>query len=231
MDQSGEAVLQPILGELAGHADLERVAVSRNHRRVLEPHVVGPLGELEAQLLLDLRPDLVLVHFTHFLAPPCQSHDSRPDPRKARGNWPPAFANAVDNLGSMSPPISSCSPAREAVPELRASEHCFNRSRPLTGFVFSPPVEKSGPDFHRLAVPTHSKSPIRSVPKSGSAVVTLDWHQLDSYVSRVCVTCTDLARSTRSKLLPGRDCNKGLRGPQGPMPSDEVIRAVSGLEG
>jgi hypothetical protein len=94
----------------------------------------------------------------------------------------------------------------------------------------SAPVEKSGPDFHRLAVPTRSKSPIRSVPKSGSGVVTLEWHQLDSHMSRVCVTCTELVRSTRSNMLPGGDCNKGPWVPQGPMQMDKVIRAVSGIE-
>ena len=105
-----------------------------------------------------------------------------------------------------------------------------NRSPALAGFLLSAPVEKSGPDFHRLAVPTYSKSNIRSVPTSGSGVVTLDWHQLDSHMSRVCVTCTELVRSTRSNLLPGGDCNKGLWVPQGPMSMDEVIRAVSWIE-
>jgi len=162
-----------------------------------------------------------------FLAPPCQPHDRLAGLRPAGGNSPPALANAVDNLGSNSPPISFCSPAREAVPELRAGEHCFNRSPPLTGFVFSAPVEKSGPDFHRLAVPAWSKSHIRSVPKSGSGVVTLDWHQLDSHMSRVCVTCTELVRSARFNLLPGGDCNIGQWVPQGPMSTDEVIDAIS----
>jgi len=48
LDQSGEAILQPVLGELAGHSDPERIAVGRYDRRVFEPHVVRPLGELEA---------------------------------------------------------------------------------------------------------------------------------------------------------------------------------------
>jgi hypothetical protein len=94
----------------------------------------------------------------------------------------------------------------------------------------SAPVEKSGPDFHRLAVPTRSKSPIRSVPKSGSGAVTLEASRVDSYMSRVCVTCTELVRLTRSNLLPGGDCNKGLWEPQGLMRMDEVIRAVSWIE-
>src|SRR5713226_1364191 len=47
---------------------------------------------------------------------------------------------------------------------------------PVTSFIFSTPVEKSGPDFHRLAVPIRWKSTIRSVPKSGSGVVILAGH-------------------------------------------------------
>jgi ribonuclease P protein component len=49
-------------------------------------------------------------------------------------------------------------------------------------------------------------------------------------MSRVCVTCTGLDRWTRSNLLPGGDCNKGLWVPQGPIAMDEVIRAVSWIE-
>ena len=40
------------------------------------------------------------------------------------------------------------------------------------------PVEKSGPDFHRLALPSHPKSNIRSIPKPGSGVILLLRHQL-----------------------------------------------------
>jgi len=35
------------------------------------------------------------------------------------------------------------------------------------------PVEKSGPDFHRLAEPTCPKSAIRPIPKYGSGAVRL----------------------------------------------------------
>src|ERR1700716_804752 len=69
LDQSGEAILEPVLGQLARHPDAERAAVSGHHRRVFQPHVVGALGELEPQLLLHLRPDLVLIQ----LPPPLPS--------------------------------------------------------------------------------------------------------------------------------------------------------------
>lgn len=91
----------------------------------------------------------------------------------AVGKRPPPFANAVDNLGSKSPPISSCSLAREAIFVLRAREHRFNRSSTIPSFVTLAPVEKNGPDFHRLALPNHPKSPIRSIPKYGSASILL----------------------------------------------------------
>jgi hypothetical protein len=39
-------------------------------------------------------------------------------------------------------------------------------------------VEKSGPDFHRLALPSHPKSNIRSIPKSGSGAIPLLFRQL-----------------------------------------------------
>src|SRR6266478_4427351 len=74
----------------------------------------------------------------------------------AGGKRPPPFANAVDNLGSKTPAISSCSLAREANLVLRAREHRFNRSSTISSSVALAPVEKTGPDFHRLAAPTCS---------------------------------------------------------------------------
>jgi hypothetical protein len=85
----------------------------------------------------------------------------------------PGFANAVDNLGPKSPPVfSRFQPAR--LPFIHvAGERRFNRSPPSLELRVLVPVEKSGPDFHRLAVPTCPKSPIRSIPKYGSGVVRL----------------------------------------------------------
>jgi hypothetical protein len=40
------------------------------------------------------------------------------------------------------------------------------------------PVEKSGPDFHRPALPSRPKSHIRSIPKPGSGVIPLLRRQL-----------------------------------------------------
>src|SRR6202162_148978 len=102
LDEAGESVRKPVLGELAWHTDPVGVVVGGKHRGVLQPHVVGPLGQLEPQLLLDLRPDLVLVQ----LMPPWGLP-------KAGGEYPGLWknglavgedrrlgsANAVDNLG------------------------------------------------------------------------------------------------------------------------------------
>lgn len=49
--------------------------------------------------------------------------------------------------------------------------HRFNRSSLTMSSASLGPVEKSGADFHRLALPSLLKSPIRSIPKSGSGVV------------------------------------------------------------
>src|SRR6266404_9444086 len=110
----------------------------------------------------------------------------------AGGKRPPPFANAVDNLGSKTPTISSCSLAREANLVLPAREHRFNRSSIISSSVALAPVEKNGPDFHRLAAPTCSKSPIRSDPKPGSGIVTLGQRRLRWCVSALSATCTEL---------------------------------------
>src|SRR6266849_1248341 len=133
----------------------------------------------------------------------------------AVGKRPPPFANAVDNLGAKSTPISSCSLARESSFVLRAREHRFNRSSTIPSFVTLAPVEKNGPDFHRLAVQICSKSHIRSVPKSGSGVVTFREWWLEWWVSALSAACTGLVRLSRPCLLPCRDCNKGQSMPQG----------------
>src|SRR6266853_5452499 len=64
LDEAGETILEPVLCQLARDADAECAAVRRHDRRVLEPHVVRALGQLKAELLLDLGPDLILVHVT-----------------------------------------------------------------------------------------------------------------------------------------------------------------------
>jgi len=59
-------------------------------------------------------------------------------------------------------------------PQDRApGDHGFNRSSSSMSSASLVPVEKNGPDFHRLAAPTRPKSPIRSFPKYGSGAVWL----------------------------------------------------------
>ena len=49
----------------------------------------------------------------------------------------------------------------------------INRSSLTMSSASSVPVEKSGPDFHRLTLLSLLKSPIRSIPKSGSGTILL----------------------------------------------------------
>jgi hypothetical protein len=84
---------------------------------------------------------------------------------------PADSANAVDKPGPNSIPSFSHRAAREAIPASLNGDRGFNRSSTPMGFASPVPVEKSGPDFHRLAAPTCPKSPIRSIPKYGSGAI------------------------------------------------------------
>src|SRR6266702_8790519 len=102
LDEARETVLEPIFRELARHSDAECAAVRRHDRRVLEPHVVRALGQLKAELLLDLGPDLILVHVTPspIRWPAGSASESAPMRLISPGNnGLPTYAYAVDNLG------------------------------------------------------------------------------------------------------------------------------------
>ena len=86
---------------------------------------------------------------------------------------PSCSVNAVDNLGPTprsNPPTFSLErePANRAI-----GDYGFNRSSLTKSSASLGPVEKSGPDFHRIALPNLLKSNIRSIPKYGSGVVWL----------------------------------------------------------
>jgi hypothetical protein len=86
---------------------------------------------------------------------------------------PSIFANAVDNLGP-TPRSNLATLSLKREPANRAiGDHRFNRSSLTKSSASFGPVEKSGPDFHRLALPNLLKSNIRSIPKYGSGVVCL----------------------------------------------------------
>ena len=140
---------------------------------------------------------------------------------------PRRSANPVDNLGptplSTFPVLSlRWGPANRAAGDSR-----FNRSSLTTSFASLMPVEKSGPDFHRLALPSRPKSHIRSIPKYGSGVIRL-------CVSAVRISGTDwcnLYWALRPNPYPGcfragivaKAC--GYR--KACRPTDEVTRALS----
>jgi len=79
----------------------------------------------------------------------------------------------VDKLGSTAPPSVSTQPPGLRPRDRAAGDHGFNRSSSSMSSASLVPVEKSGPDFHRLAAPTCPKSPIRAFPKYGSDAVWL----------------------------------------------------------
>ena len=107
LDEARETIFEPVLRELARDTDAECAAVRRHDRRVLEPHVVRALGQLEPELLLDLGPDLILVHVTpsRNWLPAGSSSESAPMRSPPPGNnGPPTYAYAVDNLGQTGGP-------------------------------------------------------------------------------------------------------------------------------
>jgi hypothetical protein len=79
----------------------------------------------------------------------------------------------VDNLGPT--PLSNIPTlSLNGNPQITPpGDHRFNQSSLTKSSASLGPVEKSGPDFHRLALPNLSKSTIRSIPKYGSGVVWL----------------------------------------------------------
>jgi hypothetical protein len=90
----------------------------------------------------------------------------------------PGSANTVDNLGpnllnpspAFSPWMLSAHRSRLAA----GSTEAHLSQAPPTML----PVEKSGPDFHRLAAPARPKSPIRSIPKYGSGAIRSTHRQM-----------------------------------------------------
>lgn len=77
------------------------------------------------------------------------------------------------------------------------------------------PVEKNGPDFHKLALPNRPKSPIRSIPKYGSGVVQLYDCVLEKVMRMEAEFRTATEAVSGSCLLPAGHYNTGLWIPQG----------------
>lgn len=84
------------------------------------------------------------------------------------------------------------------------------------------PVEKTGPDFHRLAANARMKSAIRSIPKHGSGMWWLYGLALVRNVRPSAATCTAVGSVRTDRLLPGPNHSKGMVTPQGSTGIDEV---------
>jgi hypothetical protein len=72
-DQPAESILQPVLGKLARDSDLIAAPLLLDEPGPLDPGVVGGLGELEAQFLLDGRPELICLHAISFHPGPVEN--------------------------------------------------------------------------------------------------------------------------------------------------------------
>src|SRR5450759_5958796 len=118
------------------------------------------------------------------------------------------------------------------LPRLRSREDLANRT--LRDSRFNPklltmssaslvPVEKSGRDFHRVALPSRLKSTIRSIPKSGSDAIRLLRSQVQRLVGSIGAICTGSIPEPLTWLLPGGECSKALWTSQGTEPTDKVI--------
>jgi hypothetical protein len=106
----------------------------------------------------------------------------------------------------------------------------FNRSSMIMSSASMVAVEKSGPDFHRLAAPTCPKSPIQSIPKYGSAIVGLRYG--DDETSRgpeLCVLYLDCAHAPSPGSFRAGSVANPFRHRKACGAPHEVIRAVSGL--
>src|SRR6266851_7116319 len=140
LDEAGEPILEPVLRQLARDTDAECAAVRRHDRSVLEPHVVRALGQLKSKLLLDLGPDLILVHVTPspIRLPAGSASESAPRRSPPPGNnGPPTYAYAVHNLGQTGGSSSPHASASRSVFGLDSSAHVQPKTFDCSG---PPPV-------------------------------------------------------------------------------------------
>jgi len=144
-------------------------AISRHDEVFFEPHVVRALGELEAKLLLEpeTRSGPGSTQRLPLRRPSLMT--SQPA-LEGWGQRVVRLCKSCGQPGSRSPFISPTpSLARRSLNYLLANK--VNRSTTFQPCL-SASVEKNGPDFHRLAGPTH-RNHDRSDPKHGSVLFAM----------------------------------------------------------
>ncbi len=140
---------------------------------------------------------------------------------------PICSANAVDNLGPTPPSTFPASPLGRRRANRDADDRRFNRSSLTMSSASVVPVEKSGPDFHRLKLLNPLKSPIRSIPKPGSGAIPLLCLAVVLQMMSTGAICTGVAPAPNPVCFRAGSVAKPYRYRKARRPGDEVTIAVS----
>ena len=137
-------------------------------------------------------------------------------------------ANAVDNLGPTPPSKIPASPLGRRRAKRDAGDRRFNRSSLTMSSASVVPVEKSGPDFHRLTLLSLLKSTIRSIPKPGSGVIPLSRLAVVLQMMPSGAICTGDTPAPQCVCFRAGSVAKPYRYRKARRRGDEVTMAVSG---
>ena len=136
-------------------------------------------------------------------------------------------ANPVDNLGPTPPSRFPASPLWRRRANCDAGDRRFNRSSLTMSSASVVPVEKSGPDFHRVTLLSLLKSTIRSIPKRGSGVIPLCGLAVILQMSPSGAICTGFAPAPYPVCFRAGSVAKPYRYRKARRRGDEVTMAVS----
>jgi hypothetical protein len=144
------------------------------------------------------------------------------------GDWGPfRSANAVDNLVPTPPSRFPAQSRWRRCANRDAGDRRFNRSSLTSSSASVVPVEKSGPDFHRVTLLSLLKSPIRSIPKRGSGVIPLSGRAVELELIPSGAICTGYAPAPYPVCFRAGSVAKAYRYRKARRAGDEVTMAVS----